>query len=769
MEKLNMGTKYNIIDIGTAEVDKKWMKANFSISYNQFVDKFGDLIEDYLPKDDIEKAIDSPGEEIKIDKKSRDRLEEFFEKVAAKAEEMSSGTKMGFNADERSESATSESMKSRSSQTSTISYQDNDPSTAGIETYDARTGAKEGQIVLGEDGATGELVPLEIIEKVEAHFEFNADEDIEEDRKTSGQFKITNPSESHKIWDIDVNFNKEGSASIDEDIHINNLEPQGEQIIDYEIEEFEEPALNVKEFISTLNDEEINSYSLSTSASNVVLFMITAKNTKDYDLIDVKVTKNIQEGYMGVDVLDTSLGVAEATADNTIEWTIEKLEAGAEAVLKINMTIEVSSAEEKARTGTIAAEYFANKAITGIEIDKFDAYSDNFVGIMEEQQDEDPDKYTCSVWFQNESDFQMQLVNLDVVESESQDKVIDIDPNDIPLIASGATWKSVEWVSETEDGMEPEFQKTVEFFLVSKRKISTLGSLTFDDIELAVAIMAGKLDYSATSIQSYRIVPFDALHQVKNTGGADLNELVIEETIQSGYIPPKAEEIELYIVRPSEDSDTSEGFDVDEEIEWEELGEQISIDESMIEITPNDQEPDTEHIVRINLTELRDNAIGMFIPGMVIKAKYPITAYKVAKDTEYVANVKYLGNTYPAGAPLEISPIEEPRIPVVHMRKRILKGKKVSAMATDGHYEITLTLRNTGADALENIEIKDMVPENFEYADYSLEPVKFDNLEGKDVLIWNIEKIEAEETYTITYKITGTGDEYRASGAQVSM
>ena len=760
-----MGTKYNISNVGTAEVDKKWVKADFSINYGQFVDKFGDLIEDYLPKDAIKKAINSPGTEVKIDKKSKARLEDFFEKVENKA---SSDTTMGFDADEQAESATAESMKSQSSQTSTISYQDGDPSTAGIETYDARTGAKEGQIILGEDGATGESVPLEIIEKVEAHFEFNADEDIEEDRKTSGQFKITNPSESHKIWDVDVNFNKKGAASLDDEIHINSLEPQGEQVFDYEIEEFEEPALDIKEYISTLNDEEINSYSLSTSASNVVLFKITAKNTKDYDLVDVKITKNIQDGYMGVDVLDTSLGVAETTTDNTIEWNIETLAAGAEVVLKINMTIEVSSASEKARTGTIGAEYSANKAITGIEIDKFDAYSDNFVGIVEEQQDEDPDKYTCSVWFQNESDFQMQLVNLDVVDSESHDKVIDIDPNDIPLIASGATWKSVEWVSETEDGLEPEFHKTVEFFLVSKRKISTFGSLTFDDIELAVAIMEGKLDYSIKAIQSFKIVPFDVLHQVKNTGGADLNDLIIEDTIQTGYIPPKADEIELYLVRPTDEATASDGLDTEEEIEWEELGEQISIDESMIEITPNDQEPDSEHIVKINLTELRDNAIGMFIPGMIIKAKYPITAYKVAKDTEYVTNVKYIGNTYPAGAPMEISPVTETRIPVVHTRKRILKGKKISALATDGVYEITLTLKNTGITPIENIEIKDIVPENFEYGEYSLDPESFDNLEGKDVLVWKVEKIDAEDTFTITYQITGTGD-YKASGAQISM
>ena len=86
--------------------------------------------------------------------------------------------RFGFGADESAEKAEAEKMKSQSG-SETITYEDRDSSTAGIETYDSKTGKKEGVITLGPQGNTGLLVPLEITEKIEAHYAFNEEEDID--------------------------------------------------------------------------------------------------------------------------------------------------------------------------------------------------------------------------------------------------------------------------------------------------------------------------------------------------------------------------------------------------------------------------------------------------------------------------------------------------------------------------------------------------------------------------------------------------------------
>ena len=758
--------EYKIKDVGIAVVDKKTLSCDFSIGVDQFFARFGHIAPADLPKDLVKEAITKKRTDVKLGRKDQKPLDEFFTQVRSTADRMKPGTQTGFSSSEGAERAEAEAMKSQGGSSRTIQYDDRDPSTKGIDTYDKATGKKEGVIILGPKGAVGELVPIEIIEKIETHYDFNGESDIEDDRKSSGLFKITNPSETDKIWDIDITLKKDKPATIDDKIAIKNLNPGKEEIIEYEIEEFEPPALKITEFISTQNNEALETYSLSTSEANRILFRLTAKNTKDFDLIGMKVKKEIPEGYGNVDVLRTSAGNAKIV-DKFVEWTIDTLAPNGEATISLNMSIEVSSAEEKINTGKVFVEYSANKALTGIEFDKFDAYSNNLVGMEVYQQDDNPDMYSCRVIFENESDFQMQLVNLDVVNALTNKERLDIDPNEIPPIASGARWESVTWETETENGEEPKFFKTVEFFLISERKISTMCAITIDDIELAVALMAGKLNYSVSSIMSFRESPFEVLHQVRNTGGADLNEIIIEETLQAGYLPPELEKIELYVVRPPEEYD-HEGFDAEEDIDWEDLGEEIAIDPSYVEITPADATSENSHVVRITLSDLRDSAMGMFLPGMIIKAKYTITADKPARETEFVSDVKYFGNTYPKGAAILIEP-ETFTIPVIHDRTKIRKGKRISAMAAEGEYEIVLRLKNAGESTLTNVELRDVVPDNFEYGEESMETSSVDSLEGKDMLVWVIEELGAGETIEVTYKITGTGEDYKASEAQLSV
>ena len=668
-------------------------------------------------------------------------------------------TKMGFSADESAEKQQAEEMKTYSGESEEIQYKNRSGDI--IETFDSASGKKEGEISLGSTGAKGKFVMLEVLEKTENHYEYNAETDIEEDRKTTGVFKIKNPSDSDKIWDIDITFKKDKPIGLDDEIHLKNLDPSEEKEYEYDIEQFEESALKITEFVSTVNDENTLSYSLATGDENKVLFKLILKNLMDYPLKNIIVKKEIQEGYTDFNLLGASLGSTDNDSE-FIEWKIDTLSANAEAELKLNMNIQIEDSSSKVRTGKITAEYATpNKALTGLEIDKFDAYSNNFVGVLEEQKEDNPDAYDCSVLFMNESEFQVKLVNLDVKNAVTDEKVLDIDPNEIPIVASGATWTSVTWETETDDGLEPRFLKTVEFFLIASRKVSTLGTISIDDFELAVAGIAGKLNYSLEQLMSYRITPFDALLQVKNTGGADLNEIIFEETIQEGYVPPKPEEVEVYIVKDDE-SDIE-----DSEADWENLGDPIEIDSDLIEISPNNQEPDTEHVLRIKLTDLKDHAMGMFLPNMIIRVKYPIQAYKPVRDSEYVSNVRYLANTYPAGSPIEYIPTPEARIPVLHLRRKVLKGKKIHAMSTEGVYEIVLTVKNTGDTYIENVEMRDVVPDNFEYGEYSFEPASTDNLEGKDLLIWKIDRIEANDEFEITYTITGKG-EYKASDSQLS-
>jgi hypothetical protein len=759
----------DIKDVGSVTVDKK-LECSFKVTADKFFSMFPDLVGN-LSSDlanIIRQAIDS-GKSQKLGK-YQDEAQLFFNKVQQR--QASAGVEkkqaMGFAADEKADAATAEKMKGEQSDSKKLTYHDGDSSSAGIETYDNKTGKKEGTIYLGEKGAEGALVPLVITETVHASYEFNAEESKEEDRKVVGEFKIINPSEKNRIWDVDIAFEKNKPINLDDKLAFRNIEPKSEEKIEYTVEDFVEPGLKINEFISTLNDENQTSYSLAPSVDNTVLFRLKVTNKEEYPLKNVKITKGIPTGGSGIELKTPSKGSAEK-GDDGIVWSIDQLEAGEEVGLDLTLVIKVDKAEEKIRTGTVKAEYLSDNAFSGVKIKSFDAYSDNFVGLQDEQEDDNPDKYLCNVIFENKSDFQMKLVNLDIKEAKSQKKVLDIDPGEIPTLAAGARWESVPWEVEVENGEEPIFYKTVEFYLVADHQINTAASIAIDDIELAVALLAGTLHYSATQIPSFREIPFNTLMQVKNIGGADFDSLIMEEVVQPGFVPPTADKVELFVVRPPDDM-TEEDKHSDAAIKdanWNDLGESIEIDPALIEITPEGQDPTVEHIVRIKLENLRDSPIGMVIPGMIVRAKYPLVAMKVPKGEEFHSNVTYTANTFPAGSPIVVKP-EGITIPVMHIRKKTLKGKEVRALPGQGAYEINVFLENTSEFPLEQVVIKDVVPHNFEYADLSVKPTKFERMEQGDVLVWAVDKIEAGSKFDVKFKITGSGD-YKASDAQFSV
>ncbi len=146
-------------------------------------------------------------------------------------------------------------------------------------------------------------------------------------------------------------------------------------------------------------------------------------------------------------------------------------------------------------------------------------------------------------------------------------------------------------------------------------------------------------------------------------------------------------------------------------------------------------------------------------------------AHQPEMGTEYTPNIAFTANTLPAGKPFEFVPenVEEIVIPIIHIRRKIRRGKTIQSLAGENQYQITITTQNLGENAIQDVKVRDVVDENsFEVSDISHEVAEESDLEGKKMIIWNIESMEPEETVEITYVITGKGD-YRASDNQFSV
>ncbi|MHA1790995.1 MAG: hypothetical protein ACTSVI_00025 [Promethearchaeota archaeon] len=244
-------------------------------------------------------------------------------------------------------------------------------------------------------------------------------------------------------------------------------------------------------------------------------------------------------------------------------------------------------------------------------------------------------------------------------------------------------------------------------------------------MELAVASIEGSISYDVSHLPSFRESELHATLKMENTGGADLNDVLLTERIQEGFKPPLPEQVVMTL-----------------------NGKEINVPDDAIIVVPADQEPEQSYEVKVSLDNLREQDIGVYHPGEVIEVTYPIIAYKPSKDVIYKADARYEANTYPAGAPLVIDPVPgaEVEITVVHIRQRVMKGKEIIALDKKGEYEITLYVTNKGQFGLENYEIQDHVPPEFEFSNMSEEPELLKS-KGRKILKWVIEKIAPGERH----------------------
>jgi hypothetical protein len=721
-------------DLGKVEVTSKKFTANLKVNSARLFSMYPTLVED-LSKDAITMIRDAVDKKKEIQpKKSEAEIIEFFQNVK------SFSGKLGMGVEEKGEIKKSENLKKQQMDEGKVDYGDR------TRTVDRDTGKEEGSIKFGTSGREGKLIPIKIDENFTASL--GHDGKLIEGKKveTKGKFSIVNVSNKDRLWDIDLKLAESAGTDLEEEfISVAELAPGKTEEVGYSLTKKElKPLVEIKEFISTLNDPKSESYSLVLNADNNIYTAITIKNLSDAKLTAVEVKKLIPAEFSKADIVHSSIG--KTNIDNTDNgkvaiWTIEELGANAEQKIEIRTQVNIKDKNTKVHSGKILVKYTSPTSLSGLKIEKFDAYTNNNFYISSDEQDEEPDKYDCQFTFENKSEFMLRLVNADVYDpKDDKKKYVDIDPEEVPPLPGGAKWVSNSWQYKAEAGVDPHFKTKVEFFVISDHQINTTSTLDIADLELAVASIEGWIKYDVTRLASFKETEFHATMHVENTGGANLNEVILTEKIQTGFVPPAADQVVITLN--------------DEEIE---------LDTDAIKIEPSNQDAKSVHTVTVSLKDLRETELEAFGPGDVVEVKYPIIASRPDKEIKYVSNVLYLANTYPAGKALEVR-AQSVEIEVTHIRKKYYAGKEITALSTAGQYEITLYVVNTGQFELVNYEIIDRIPENFEYSKMTEDPdVKKEA--GQDVLKWVIEKIAPGDRYEVKYNLSGEG---KPSDAQVA-
>ncbi len=705
-------------------------------------------------------------------------------------------TRMGYDASEADEELVAEALKRKDMDTGRVELLDRDTSTPVIETYDEDTGKLEGSIVLKDGNREGLLALVKIIETVDveqdhdaninsfAHSgKFNIENPSNVDRLWDIDVSLENIG-STDLKSKDISIRELGTESpdnidsrdfkitkdiknllivkefistlpnADDVLNINDIEkellklkdktgevsskPPSEPKVEDEEEEEEEEELEIEGETwgdgGTLVETGLESFGISIDRDNIVTFAIGMRSMFDKPVSNIKVVKNIPDDFTNPIIKDTTEGRAEIEG-NKIIWTIDKLPPDYTVMCKFTCNIMVTDIAKR-RTGSIEVTYQAASSYAeGLAIEKFDAYTRNKFYVDTVERDEEPGIFDCKLVFDNSSEFIIQLFNADVYSPEDETKkFVDIDPNDVPMLPSGAQWHSTKWQYESDE--YPTFRKKLEFRVMPDFQTIVNGTMALSDVILEIGSITGVMSYNLTEVPTYRTKDVIATLKMVNNGSAPLDEVtVIQQYFTDEYEPPKADEIKLL---------------------WD--GEEVEVSAGAVSFE--------DKAFKIDLRDLKDSSTGMFQPDSSLEFEYPIHCVNPARESTFESEIIYLANTYPVSQELEFKP-EVPVIEAMHIRRKFRIGKEVIPIGDLGNYRIILTLENIGESKLNNLILLDKVPDLFEYGTYSMTPEITDEV-GQDTLKWDIELLDIGEKLEITYEITGKG-KYSPSDAQLAL
>ena len=484
----------------------------------------------------------------------------------------------------------------------------------------------------------------------------------------------------------------------------------------------------------TLVETGLETFGISIDKENTITFAVVLRNMFDKPVSNIKVIKTIPDEFTNPTVRETTEGRAGVEGDKIV-WTIDKLAPEHTVMLKFTCKITVNDITRRS-TGAINVSYQAASSFAeGLAIDKFDAYTRNKFFIDTLERDEEPNIWDNKLIFDNSSEFIIQLFNADVYSPEDPSKkFVDIDPNDVPMLPSGAQWHSVKWEYESED--YPTFRKKLEFRVVPDYQYNVNVSVSVSDVILEIASITGEMIYDKVETPTYKAQDVIATLKLGNHGSAPLNDItILHQTFTDEYQPPKAEEIKLI---------------------WD--GDEVEITADAVNFEMNE--------FKITLSNLKENSTGMLKPDSTLEFVYPVHCINPVRDSTFDSEITYLVNTFPVSQELEFKP-DVPTISAIHIRRKFRIGKEVIPVGTLGHYKIILSLENIGESKLLGINLLDKVPDSFEYSEYSMTPEITDEV-GQDTLKWIIEELDVGESLEISYEITGTG-EYSPSDAQLAL
>jgi len=372
----------NLKGIGEVIIERSRVKTNdFNMNGDDFIRKYGTYFSS-VPGGDlnsIKDAIRSQGKNQKI--KAEDDVIAAFQKLAAdlnkpQSSQSAPARRSGFGADEHEEARQAEELKQQTHETGKVDVQD------GQETKNT-SGEVTGKIELEKDSVDeGLLVKTEIQENILIKYNFNEEKPIKDNEEPlKGKVIIENPSKNNKISAIHMTLEETDKTDIeDPEFYHRELPPEQKVEKEYTIVGDRTPTLKIKEFISTINDEAVESYALANAKENTIYFKTEVENISQEDILNLVFLKEVHNSFEDPNIEQADLG--EATFESGEKIYFVNMPDPSEA----SSEQEEGEEQEEEIEAPPSEEEEQEEEQQDDEFNKFDAEDD------EEQQEEEEEQ-----------------------------------------------------------------------------------------------------------------------------------------------------------------------------------------------------------------------------------------------------------------------------------------------------------------------------------------------------------------------------------------
>ena len=567
----------------------------------------------------------------------------------------------------------------------------------------------------------------------------NADGEIVK-QDVKGVLTVRNPSESDRIYDIDVMLNNTLNTDLAGDhVQVDELESRKEFSTKYKVKNSRMLILSERLDTNPARDQA-RSLSVAKGGEGGPLDMVLeVQNVSGVSLNNVTVTRDIPSQLNMV-----VTGGAEIE-DGELTWDVGHLTAGESKTLSLSGTIHIDGIKP-VKAGVAKATYNADATLSTLSFRELDAFCRGFAYINSVES-ERPDNWECKTIFENRSSFTVDLVKLQVRMKGEDGLLFDVNDVSEDVLPEGR------WESDTvtvESNGKPDFTWDLGYTVLPRATHTTEGKIELQPSTFEVLDASMEKSYSRNVLPSYRRNELSATITIKNEGSSAINRFYLTDDIPGLFEAPAIEDISVKVGNS----------DLTEDQFKTEISQGVTIEKEM----KSPDGPGHTMVMKIGTGK----PIGL-APGKSIVITYPLVAPDPSPGNEAIAGparCEFSAEQY--GPPCDREVNEVPIIRVRHNRRNFSAGKSVMPMGGKGRYEVLILFENNGDTALQDVCINDILPSNFDLKDWSVRgaggnkrddvTIETTDSELGSTNVWSIPVVDKGERLEVSFEIKGDGE-----------